>query len=341
MKIRPFLPFITKSVMTCPGALLGLVACLTLAAPQDSAAKDKPEHKAWTDAAAAAKEDPDFAAQGEYTGMVDGEAWGLQIIAEGGGKFKVTAYPGGLPGDGFTGDAAGKLQGKAERKDDGSVEVAVGEHKGTLKDGVITGDAGEFKKVSRKSPTLGEAPPTGATVLFDGKSADAFPGAKLDGEWLCQGITSKQSMGSGRLHVEFLVPYQPTARGQGRGNSGCYLQGRYEVQILDSFGLKGENNECGGIYTIGAPTVNMAFPPLAWQTYDIEFIQAEFDAQGKKTKDAIITVKHNGVVVQNKTALTHATTAAPRKEGPEPAPLYFQDHGNPVRYRNIWWVEAR
>jgi hypothetical protein len=293
---------------------------------------------AWVDPAVAAQEDPDFAIQGEYVGNIDDAAWGVQVIAEGNGKFAITAYPGGLPGAGFSGDKEGRRKGRAERNKNGVVEATVGEHRGEIRDGkIFSGEKEFFQKVERKSPTIGAAAPAGAIVLFDGKSGEAFQGAKVEGELLCQGITSKEKFGSGTWHVEFRLPYQPKARGQGRGNSGCYLQGRYEVQMLDSFGLEGENNECGGIYTIGAPAVNMAFPPLSWQTYDLEFTEAKYDSAGRKTEDATITVKHNGTVVQKNVALTHATTSAPVKEGAETGPLHLQDHGNPVRYRNIWF----
>jgi hypothetical protein len=133
----------------------------------------------------------------------------------------------------------------------------------------------------------------------------------------------------------------PAAVGQARGNSGCYLQGRYEVQVLDSFGLEGKNNECGGIYTVRAPDVNMCYPPLAWQTYDIDFTAARYDAAGKKTHDALLTVRHNGEVVQKGVRVPQPTRAAPLKESPEPGPVYLQDHGNPVVYRNIWLVEKK
>ena len=133
----------------------------------------------------------------------------------------------------------------------------------------------------------------------------------------------------------------PNERGQGRANSGFYSQGRYEVQILDSFGLTGENNECGGIYSIKKPDVNMCFPPLTWQTYDVDFTAAKYDASGKKTADARITVKQNGVVIHDNVALPKATPAAPVAEGPEPGPIYLQDHGNPIRFRNIWVEEKK
>jgi hypothetical protein len=297
--------------------------------------------KAWTSAETATKEDPDFAIQGEYTGEIDGQQWGIHVVAEGNGSFALVAYPGGLPGAGFTGNKEQRIKGTAKRNAGGVVEGTIGEHRGVFKDGAIIGDAGKFTKVNRKSETLGAKPPEGAIVLFDGKSPDAFKGGKLDGELLMQGVTSKQLFQDFTLHVEFQIPYQPTARGQGRGNSGCYLQGRYELQMLDSFGLEGENNECGGVYTIAKPAVNMAFPPLTWQSYDIDYTAAKFDASGKKTANAKMTAKHNGVLIHDGLELTHATTASPLKESPEPGPVYFQDHGNPVRYRNIWLKEKK
>ena len=289
--------------------------------------------------------DADFAVQGEYSGSIASDPpqkFGIQVVALGGGKFHAVGYPGGLPGDGWNcqdkGEADGELKDGAVifKTDDGSAEA---------KNGVMSvrdpngNSLGEFKKTLRQSPTAGEKPPAGAIVLFDGSSPDSFIGGKLDGNLLVQGVTSKQKFQNFSLHVEFLLSYMPAARGQGRANSGCYSQGRYEVQILDSFGLSGEHNECGGIYTVKKPDVNMCFPPLSWQTYDIDFTAAKYDDAGKKTADAKMTVKHNGVLIHKDVAVPKATTAAPVPEGKEPGPIYFQDHGNPVRFRNIWIVE--
>jgi hypothetical protein len=120
-----------------------------------------------------------------------------------------------------------------------------------------------------------------------------------------------------------------------------YVQDRYEVQVLDSFGLKGENNECGGIYTVAKPKVNMCLPPLTWQTYDIEFERATFDNDGRKTKPAVITVRHNGVLIHDHVEVPKATASAGRPEGPEPGPIQLQNHGNPVVFKNIWVVEKK
>ncbi len=135
-----------------------------------------------------------------------------------------------------------------------------------------------------------------------------------------------------------MLAYKPAARGQQRGNSGSYIQGRHEVQVLDSIAQDGKNIECGGIYTIAAPTVNMCFPPLTWQTYDIDFTAAKFDASGNKTTNARMTVKHNGVLVHENVEVPHITTSAPEKEQATPGPLHLQNHGNPARYRNIWFL---
>jgi hypothetical protein len=204
-------------------------------------------------------------------------------------------------------------------------------------------DLGTLSKVDRASPTLNAKPPEGAVVLFDGKSADAFTGGKMtDDGLLQQGCTSKQTFGSCRLHIEFRLPYQPLDRGQARGNSGVYVGARYECQMLDSFGLKGENNECGGLYSVKAPDENMCLPPLAWQTYDIDYTAAKYDGD-KLVANPRVTIAHNGVTIHDNVELPgeRSTTAAPNKPGPEPGPIYLQDHGNPVRYRNIWVLEKK
>jgi hypothetical protein len=133
------------------------------------------------------------------------------------------------------------------------------------------------------------------------------------------------------------LPFKPLGRGQDRGNSGVYMQDRYEVQVLDSFGLKGEDNECGGIYSQAKPLVNMCYPPLTWQTYDIDFVAAKHDANGKKVKNAVLTMKHNGVLIHDQLELK-GPTGGGRKEDGTPGSIQLQGHGNPVFYRNIWIV---
>ncbi|HEV7406016.1 MAG TPA: DUF1080 domain-containing protein [Chthoniobacteraceae bacterium] len=283
---------------------------------------------------------PDFAAQGEYVG----DNCGAQVIALGDGKFHIVGWGKGLPG--AAPDAEKKFEIDGAREGDKvvfsskewKVEIsAAGELSGTNEEGKTY----QLKHTLRESPTLGAKPPAGATVLFDGTNADEWAGGKMDDRKFLQcGTKSKKEFGDCTLHIEFRTPFKPAARGQGRGNSGVYLQDRYECQVLDSFGLKGENNEAGGIYTISKPKLNMCFPPLSWQTYDIDFEAAKYEGD-KKVKNAILTVKHNGVLVQDHVEADHATTAAGRKEGPEPGPIQLQNHGNPVFFKNIWIVEKK
>lgn len=155
-------------------------------------------------------------------------------------------------------------------------------------------------------------------------------------------IMSRKKFTDFELHLEFRTPFMPAARGQGRGNSGVYLQGRYEVQVLDSYGLEGRDNECGGIYKVGAPLVNMCAPPLQWQTYDMTFYAPRFDEDGSKTENARLTVLHNGVKIHNDIEIPEPTGAAWDRVDDnlsQPGGIALQDHGNPVQYRNIWVLE--
>ena len=313
-------------------------ACLLLAAASCVAGEKPP---AITDPA---KAGPEFQIQGEYQAVVPDDGvpvkHGVQIIALGNGKFEAVHYVGGLPGDGWDKTEPQRIPGAMK---DGAAEFVSGEITGRAADGEIRVVAGNntviFKKVERASPTLGAKPPAGAVVLFDGTSADAFQGGRMtDDGLLMEGATSKQRFGSFHLHLEFRTPFMPTARGQGRGNSGVYCQGRYEIQVLDSFGLKGENNECGGIYGVAKPLVNACLPPLSWQTYDIDFTAAQWK-NGQKASNARITVRHNGILIHDNVEVPKTTTAAPVGDGPETGPIFLQNHGNPVRFRNIWLVE--
>jgi len=150
-------------------------------------------------------------------------------------------------------------------------------------------------------------------------------------------LRTRQAFGDYRLHVEFKVPLlPPEVTGQNRGNSGVYQQERYELQILDSFGDPTlDNNEAGAIYTLKPPDVNMATAPETWQTYDITFRAARYDAAGAKTENARITVIWNGTKVHENFEIT-GVTGGSIPEGPSTGAIRLQDHGNKVQYRNIW-----
>jgi Domain of Unknown Function (DUF1080) len=290
--------------------------------------------------------DPDFAAQGEYVGKVfipEGETTiGVQVIALGQGKFSAISYFGGLPGDGW--DRGKRREGKGEMKD-GTVEIDKGKERywSEVKDGVLTifvdgVKFSELKKVHRESVTLGAPPPEGATVLFDGKSTDNFENGKMTEDGLLlPGCTSKQKFGSGRLHLEFRTPFMPEARKLRRGRSGVFLQGRYEVQIVDSFGEKEVNYGCGAIFGLKTPDVNTSYPPGSWQTLDVDFNAAEYE-HGRRVKDPYVTVRLNHEIIVRKATLHQATHGAPLAAGPEAGPIVLDDHGDAVRFRNIWYL---
>ncbi len=285
---------------------------------------------------------PDFALQGEYEGRLDGkDKLGAQVIAEGKGKFAVVILAGGLPGDGW--DGKSRIKVPAQTENDKTTFEGKG-YKGDLADGKLTGknaDGLEFslKRVVRKSATDGAKPPQGATVLFDGSGVEAWKNGKIvEEKLLAQGATTKKDYKDFKLHVEFRLPFKPLARGQSRANSGVYIQKRYEIQILDSFGLEPKPNDCASIYEQTAPSVNMCYPPLSWQTYDIEFTAARYDGDGKKTKNAVVTVLHNGVKVQDAVEIKKKTGYG-EPEADTPGPVYLQSHDNPVYFRNIWIVE--
>ena len=312
-------------------ALLPLFFAAATVFAQDQ--KPKPKAETFLDPASGG---PDYRDQGEYV-----NEWGAaQIIALGEDNFRMVTYKGGLPGAGWDKEFKQETPGKREgdkivfKNDNGSkAEVAQGKI-------TITADSGGpylMDKTERKSPTLGAKPPAGAVVLFDGSNADAWAGGHMDDrKLLAAGCKTKASFTNFTAHFEFLLPFKPLGRGQDRGNSGVYLQDRYEVQVLDSFGLKGENNECGGIYTQAKPAVNMCFPPLTWQTYEIEFTSAQFDDAGKKTKPAVATIKHNGVLIHDRFELKGPTPGNGKAEDASGGPFQLQGHGNPVFYRNIW-----
>ena len=303
---------------------------------------------------------PDDRFLGEYRGggvmalagsplVVEAKVWPVKdgyraaILDPSGGRIELA----GKVADGklVLAGAAGDIQWRATAAD------------GKLSAESTNGGKFDLKAYERTPSTLGEKPPAGAMVLLpfeEGKKTNLDAWQSMKGEpaaWeiLDDGsvrvngrgnVQTKQAFGSMRLHMEFWCPYMPTASGQGRGNSGVYLQSRYECQVLDSFGLAPKDNECGGIYSVSAPKEIASLPPGRWQTYDITF-KAPKVQDGKIVEPAVMSVVHNGIQIHENVKIDHVTTAGVGGPVVSPAPLMLQDHGNPVRYRNIWLVELK
>ena len=202
---------------------------------------------------------------------------------------------------------------------------------------------------SQRSP--GRAP-SDATVLFDGHDLSRWRMRDgSDAKWKLAGgyfevvpgtgpLYTRAAFGDCQLHVEFSEPDPPRGTDQDRGNSGVFLQGQYEVQVLDSFQSPTyADGQAGALYGQFPPLVNASRPPGQWQSYDIIFHAARFDAAGRLTHPAHMTVLHNGVLIQDDAQLSGPTAhqhRPPYVAGPPKRPLSLQDHDHPVRYRNIW-----
>jgi len=282
---------------------------------------------------------PDFLIQGEYEGSASGKSkLGAQLIAQQAeGQFQVLLFRGGLPGAGWDGKGPDKGTAKTEG---GKTTLAAGSWQGTIGEGKLTGktpegDDFELKRMVRKSATEGAKAPAGAVILFDGSNADEWPGGKvIDGKYLLAGPKTKRAVKDFKLHLEFRLPF----RDKSQGNSGVYMQERYELQIMNTFGrVPPPNNGMASVYTVTAPSVNMCFPPLSWQTYDIDFKAARWDTAGKKTANAVVSLLHNGVKVHDAVEIK-GKTGAGKEEGPAALPIYLQNHGSAVYYRNVWIV---
>jgi len=196
------------------------------------------------------------------------------------------------------------------------------------------------------------SPPSDAIVLFDGQNMDEWvslgskksPGWKLEGEAMTVvkstgNIVSKKEFGDIQLHIEWRSPSVIESEGQGRGNSGVFLQSRYEVQVLDSQSSKTyANGQAGAIYKQSIPLVNACKKPGEWQVYDMIYTAPKFNKDGIKVSSAYVTILHNGVLIQNHTEIKGTTEyiGQPKNIAHGKAPIMLQDHSNPVSYRNIW-----
>lgn len=195
-------------------------------------------------------------------------------------------------------------------------------------------------------------PPSDAVVLFDGSNLSEWESTDENPtKWLLKDqvliptpnagqIRTRRSFGDVQLHLEWAAPTPPQGTSQGRGNSGIYFMGLYEVQILDSFDNKTyADGQCASMYGQNPPLVNANLPPGEWQTYDIIFRRPRFDEDGQLEKPATMTVFQNGVLVQDHFELwgpTNWLKYDEYKAHADKLPLKLQDHGNPVRFRNIW-----
>ncbi len=311
--------------------------------------------------------------QGNWQGSVDGwsgRSLHAQVVALGGGNYRAVLFLDATFPENHRTEIKGKTQknvvywtGTATFPELGTFSVEAQTRftgKGKNKKGELAGTFTQgnqkmvftLDKVFITSPTLGQDPPEGAKVLIPknlkpGMDAEINQLWERGYRWAINNEGALQTSGSSlvaryeyqdaQIHLEFSTPFEPNDRGQARGNSGCYVHGRYEVQVLDSFGDPPADNLCGGIYQQAVPRICASLPPGEWQTYDITFIAPKFDSSGKKTKNAVLTVVHNGETIHDKLELKHGT---PGGIGGKEAPLgrmLLQDHtDNGLRYRNVW-----
>jgi hypothetical protein len=193
-------------------------------------------------------------------------------------------------------------------------------------------------------------PPEGAVVLFSGKDLSGWVSKSGEpAKWkLADGymevipgtgdIATEKKFGPDfQIHVEFWLPLMANAKGQARANSGVYIQGRYEIQVLDSYmNSTYPDGACGALYKIIAPSKNASKPPEQWQTYDITFRAPRVDESGKVTQKGEVTVVQNGETIIDHGTFDRVTYGASDEKLGEPGPIRLQDHGCKVRYRNIW-----
>jgi hypothetical protein len=274
-----------------------------------------------------------------------------QVIALGGGSYEIRLVPALYKRCPPEAVVTATAEEGALRFDDGNFYGSI--EGDTFSGGRHGDDPGTFelKRFTWESPTLGAARPAGAVELFNGEDFDAWRRFPRDKTWdILEGgvvqadpdlgyIVSEERFEDCQIHLEFRTPFMPEARGQGRGNSGLFVQWVFEVQILDSYGLPGYWNECGALYKQAGPYVNMCLPPTQWQTYDITFRAARYD-DDTLVENARITVVHNGVTIHKDRELPHGTSGrgiGSHAESPDhPDSIRLQAHNNRVQFRNLW-----
>lgn len=303
----------------------------------------------------------DFAIQGEYSGKLETVTpLGIQVVALGSGRFRALYFAGGLPEEGW--DGSGPLTAEGGLGVQGADFAGPGFAAAIPTDGSLmagrTSDGQLFSlnKVLRRSPTEGAVAPAGAATLFDGTGLSAWkPGTALmderrlmrpEGSGAGEGAVTTSTWQDFFLHLEFRVPFMPNQSGATRGKSGVYLQGRFEALILDSFGNPGDTGvqatqACGAFREMAAPEAYPAYPPLSWQTYDVEFTAARFDSSGHTLLEpARATVRWNGTLVHDRRPLPSSTQSGDPM-GPQAGPMRLQAYGDPVFFRNIWILEGK
>jgi hypothetical protein len=315
--------------------------------------------------------------QGEYVGVTSGgDTLGAHVVARGNNSYFLALLPGGLvplPGrydDGawngvqrFTGTATWSASTGAYAVTTGAgySTTSITEEGGVrFLNGTTSPATGSqsfsLQRVVRSSPTLGLKPNPAwgeAVHWFDSAAAAANSQGELSkwipqnttpqlhgGGYLYRGVRTSDTHGAGFLHVEVMSPFRPTATGQNRGNSGVYLQSKYEVQVLDSFGLTPQDDEAGSIYGVSAPLINPSLPPMVFTTYDIYFTPRTSGSNGTLAGAAVMTVYMNGVLIQDSVPVPVTTEAGLGGSQLNPAGLYLQDHGNNVVFNNVWFVPA-
>lgn len=214
--------------------------------------------------------------------------------------------------------------------------------------------AAHARQDERQFPPVPAPTAKGVVVLFDGSKEsleknwvkrsnphEAAAWTLVDGAMEVRGgdIMTRERYADYQLHVEFKVPLMPGKRGQARGNSGVFQQGRYEIQVLDTYGVpEPGTGECGAVYSRSAPLQNASRPPKVWQTYDIIYRAPRYDESGLRWEQPHVTVLLNGICVQNNTEIFKPTWGETFGKLSDPGPIVLQDHGNPMQYRNVWIV---